>query len=124
MKNLNKCKVQNIKNINKGIQFVFELIDEAEFAIGYAAGNGMSDFDILDGDTLFISTSAEIKNGDIIMVHTPDHVAIIRQILIDEENEIFILHAAGIEKREDICTESPEITGVVTHVLRKRKRPQ
>lgn len=63
MKRLNECDARNIETAEKEIGLITDLIDDTDFAIGNAAGNGMTDFDILDEVTLFISLSAEMKTA-------------------------------------------------------------
>ena len=63
MKRLNECKARNIETSEKEIGLITDLIDDTDFAIGNVSGNGMTDFDIHDGDTLFISLSAEMKTA-------------------------------------------------------------
>lgn len=89
-----------------------------ELLIVYADGNGMTGFGINDGDTLFISTDRKPKSGDVVMAKA-DGQTFMRQILANEEHGTYILHADGVEKRDDIETAEPEVFGVLTFILKK-----
>ena len=123
MKPLSECKAEFDKQPDGVIRMPSELIDDPGAMIVTISGNGMTDFDILDGDTLVISSSVEPRLGDVAMISIPQLGGMLRQILFDDDKGLYVLHASGIEKREDIYVEEPRVVGVVTHILRKYKRP-
>lgn len=119
MKQLNELKARIDDNeIQSSIRVPQMLFGNEELLIVYAVGNGMTGFGINDGDTLFISTDREPKSGDVVMAKA-DGQTFMRQILVNEERGTYILHANGVEKRDDIETAEPEVFGVLTFILKK-----
>lgn len=105
-------------------QLSIDVIDEDGIITGTADGNGMSDFDIWDKDLLFFSTMQAPKIGDVVLVGINGEKPIARQILADLKSDKYVLHASGVEEREDIYTDNPEIYGVLAYILRRYKNPQ
>ena len=124
MKPIEKCvlefpfeKAVNIARIPVNV------IDEDGIITGKAEGNGMSDFNIWDKDVLFFSTKNKPEIGDIVLVGVNGEKPIARQILADMKSDKYVLHASGVEEREDTYTDNPEIYGVLAYVLRRYENP-
>ena len=83
-----------------------------------ADGNGMTDFGIDDGDTLFFESNRVPKPGDVVVVETKEHGRAVRQLLVDKSGGTYIFHAKGKEPREDIMSREPEIYGVLVYILK------
>lgn len=119
MKQLNELKARIDDNeIQSSIRVPQLLFGNEELLVVYADGNGMTGFGIDDGDTLFISTDREPKSRDVVMAKA-DGQTFMRQILANEEHGTYILHADGVEKRDDVETAEPEMFGVLTFILKK-----
>ena len=119
MKSLSELKVKIADSeFKKYVKIPEELFGNEKLFVAYADGNGMTGFGINDGDTLLLSMEREPKLGDVVMARVGVQV-FMRQILTCEEHGTYILHADGVQKREDVETAKPEILGVLAYILKR-----
>ena len=119
MKSLSELRVKiEDSEFKKYVKIPEELFGKEKLFVAYADGNGMTGFGINDGDTLLLSMEREPVLGDVVMARADGQV-FMRQILENKEHGTYILHADGIQKREDVETMEPEILGVLAYILKK-----
>jgi len=123
MKSIHECVAPyREEEIKEFIRFPESIIPDPSIVIATAAGNGLTDFGVYNADVLFFSTATKPQIGDIVLVRTGETGTMIRQLLIDIDKEMYVLHASGMEPREDIYIEAPEIIGVLAYTMRRYRQ--
>ncbi len=123
MKTLKECSCQiPEEKIIEYISLPVSLFGNRQLFATTAAGNGMNDFGIDDGDRLFFYRDQEPTPGDVVMVSVNGCDPIVRQVVIDNANDTYVFHASGLETREDVISASPAIMGVLAFVLKQPRR--
>lgn len=123
IKPINECTAPyREEEIKEYVHFPERLIPDSSIVVATAAGNGLTDFGIYNADFLFFSTATKPKIGDIVLVRASNNGTMVRQLLIDIDKEMYILHASGMEPREDIYIAAPEIIGVLAYTMRRYRQ--
>lgn len=123
IKPINECTAPyREEEIKEFIRFPESIIPDPSIVIATAAGNGLTDFGVYNDDILFFSTATKPQIGDVVLVRTGETGTMVRQLLIDIDKEMYVLHASGMEPRKDIYMESPEIIGVLAYTMRTYRR--
>ena len=123
MRPVNECIASYREDeIKEYIRFPDRLIPDKSIVVATAAGNGLTDFGVYHNDILFFSTATCPKIGDVVLVRTEEQGTMIRQLLVDLDKDMYVLHASGLEPREDINIAEPEIIGVLAYTMRQYRQ--